>query len=123
MGGGEGSERALSEPVLRTAQNAQRFSPPSPAAGERETNAAQLADDIDAPRPVLGWCIFLCAVAAWASVVYATLLAKALPPTGLAALDWARGDVYYCHLLPAAVPTLVALRYWSWLSAEFFKNA
>ncbi|CAK0792831.1 unnamed protein product [Prorocentrum cordatum] len=74
------------------------------------------------PQPCLGWSIAVCAVAAWVVVVYTTLVAKAMPVTGWAVLDWVRADTFFCHLLPMLLPTLVLFRYWSWYSLESFKN-
>ncbi|CAK0792834.1 unnamed protein product [Prorocentrum cordatum] len=73
-------------------------------------------------QPCLGWSIAVCAVAAWVVVVYTTLVAKAMPVTGWAVLDWVRADTFFCHLLPMLLPTLVLFRYWSWYSLESFKN-
>lgn len=75
------------------------------------------------PRPVLGWLLVCSAALVWAALVYATLLAKAMPETGLRLLDAMREDTYFCHLLPTLVPSLIAFRYWGWFSMALFKSA
>jgi len=79
--------------------------------------------EYEPPRPLIGLSLVIAAVVVWVAVVYIALVAKILPQTGIAALDWARGDTYFCHALPMTLVTLVVFRYWGWLSLEFFKNA
>jgi len=75
------------------------------------------------PRPVLGWSLVIGAVLVWVTVVYMTLVSKALPATGNVVLDWMREDMYFCHLLPMLIPSLILFRYWGWFSMELFKSA
>ncbi|GLJ51163.1 hypothetical protein SUGI_1088910 [Cryptomeria japonica] len=55
--------------------------------------------------------------------LYAAILSKMLPPSGIPLLSAIENDRYYCLLVPLTLPILVVLVYFHWLSMKLFKHA
>ena len=54
--------------------------------------------------------------------IYAGILSKLLPYSGVELLDAVKEDVYFCHLAPLILlPTLIMI-YLNWLSFEHFRQ-
>jgi len=73
-------------------------------------------------QKLIGWALVLGSAMVWANVIFAVLIAKVIPETGVELLDAVKHDRYYCYLVPLLLPTLVIFRYWSWLSMQFFQH-
>ena len=56
-------------------------------------------------------------------LLYAIVISKLLPPTGISLLDSIRDDRYYCLLIPLSVLPTIAAVYSSWVSLKFFRTS
>lgn len=54
--------------------------------------------------------------------MYAIVVSKLLPDTGVWLLDAVKHDHYYCYLLPACIPATMLFIYINWLSLKFFRH-
>ncbi|CAM6108823.1 unnamed protein product [Calypogeia fissa] len=77
------------------------------------------------PDPPSAWAFGLIATGVLLLVVflYAAIVSKMLPPTGIFVLDALRADWYYNLLVPLTIPTMVVAVYLHWLSMKLFKHA
>ncbi|KAH7423996.1 hypothetical protein KP509_12G084600 [Ceratopteris richardii] len=55
--------------------------------------------------------------------LYAAILSKLLPPSGLPILASIENDWYYCLLIPLTSPVVIIVVYLHWLSMKLFKHA
>ena len=70
---------------------------------------------------IIGTSISVSSVLFLAFIVYTNLFAQFMPVTGVRFIDFWRDDWYYCCMIPAAIPTIVAFSYWAWASSQFFR--
>jgi hypothetical protein len=62
----------------------------------------------------------MCLLTCETSCRYTIVVAKFMPETGYAVLDFFRTDQYYCYLIPLTiVPTSIAL-FVNWVSIQFY---
>ena len=54
--------------------------------------------------------------------LYAILLSKLMPDTGIGLLDHVKHDQYFCYLLPLSVLPTYLFVYVNWLSLAYFQH-
>uniref|UniRef100_A0A0D6R4K3 Phosphatidylinositol N-acetylglucosaminyltransferase subunit Y n=1 Tax=Araucaria cunninghamii TaxID=56994 RepID=A0A0D6R4K3_ARACU len=70
-----------------------------------------------------GLTLIISGVASFIVFLYAAILSKMLPPSGIPLLSAIESDRYYSLLVPLTLPILVVLVYFHWLSMKLFKHA
>ncbi|KAJ3366030.1 hypothetical protein GGF32_007530 [Allomyces javanicus] len=65
--------------------------------------------------------VVLCALGA-AAFLYAAIISKVLPATGVWWLDAIRNDWYYCFLIPLMAPVSIFFLIWNWYGKKLFRH-
>ena len=70
---------------------------------------------------LIGISISLSSILFLVFIIYTVVIARYMPETGIAIVDFWRNDWYYSCMIPASIPTIVGFAYWGWASSQFFR--
>lgn len=92
------------------------------ALGVRNISALKATPEFLNSRVVTAYFLISFSVTLAIAFLYATVISKLLPYTGIAVIDFIKDDHYFCYLLPLMIlPTYLAI-YLNWLASQIFEN-
>eukprot|EP01039_Chlorochromonas_danica_P004956 gene4956-5439_t len=77
---------------------------------------------LSASLQVKGWLLAACSLAFALAFLYASILSKMLPYSGLRLLDAIKDDQYFCFLVPLLVLPTGLIIYLNWLAMSHFQQ-
>ncbi|KAJ1991197.1 hypothetical protein GGI26_004334 [Coemansia sp. RSA 1358] len=72
--------------------------------------------------PVYGYALLALTAALFVLAMYALVVSKFMPHTGVAFLDSVKDDRYFCLLMPMTGLSFVFAVFWNWLGMKFFRH-
>ncbi|KNE57947.1 hypothetical protein AMAG_18358 [Allomyces macrogynus ATCC 38327] len=85
-----------------------------------DLHARILDESLFSPLPPM-LVVVLCALGA-AAFLYAAIISKLMPATGIWWLDAIRDDLYYCFLIPLMAPVSIFFLIWNWYGKKLFRH-
>ncbi|KAJ2632171.1 hypothetical protein H4R22_001450 [Coemansia sp. RSA 1290] len=73
--------------------------------------------------PIYGYMLLGLTSVLFISTMYALVVSKFMPETGVAFLDAVKDDRYFCLLMPITGLSFVFAVFWNWLGMKFFRHS
>ncbi|KAJ2845839.1 hypothetical protein IWW36_004621 [Coemansia brasiliensis] len=73
--------------------------------------------------PIYGYMLLGLTSVLFISTMYALVVSKFMPETGIAFLDAVKDDHYFCLLMPITGLSFVFAVFWNWLGMKFFRHS
>lgn len=91
-------------------------------AGQEPSESQEVEAEGSLSSVVTGGCMMLFAAIIVVCELYAILISKLLPYTGISWLDAIKDDWHFCLIIPANVGASVFFIYWNWFALTVFRN-
>ncbi|KNE59123.1 hypothetical protein AMAG_18102 [Allomyces macrogynus ATCC 38327] len=85
-----------------------------------DLHARIIDDSLFSPLPPM--VVVALSVLGAAAFLYAAIISKLLPSTGIWWLDAIRNDWYYCFLIPLTAPVSIFFLIWNWYGKKLFRH-
>ncbi|KAJ1801587.1 hypothetical protein LPJ59_000152 [Coemansia sp. RSA 2399] len=79
------------------------------------------ANDPDS-TPMFGYALLALTAVVFVASMYALVVSKFMPYTGLAFVDAVKDDRYFCLLMPITGLSFVLVVFWNWIGMKFFRH-
>ncbi|KAJ1944881.1 hypothetical protein FBU59_002478 [Linderina macrospora] len=72
--------------------------------------------------PLYGYALLATTSTVFFVSIYALIVSKFMPYTGIRFLDMVKEDDYYCLLVPITGLSFIIAVFWNWLGMKFFRH-
>ncbi|KAJ2401956.1 hypothetical protein GGI23_001051 [Coemansia sp. RSA 2559] len=72
--------------------------------------------------PMFGYALLALTAVVFVASMYALVVSKFMPYTGLAFVDAVKDDRYFCLLMPITGLSFVLVVFWNWIGMKFFRH-